>query len=96
VGTLLGKKIVLNELVAYDSLRTMSETISHRSTVITTYALCGFANFASVAVMVGGIGGLAPSRRDVFVRYGLRAMIGGALATFMTAAIAGMLIPAGE
>ncbi len=96
VGVLLGKKIVLNELVAYDSLRTMSETISHRSTVITTYALCGFANFASVAVMVGGIGGLAPSRRDVFVRYGLRAMIGGALATFMTAAIAGMLIPAGK
>lgn len=92
VGQLLGKKIVLNELLAYNDLRTLRDTISPRSFVLATYALCGFANLASVAVLIGGVGGLAPKRRDVFARYGLRAMIGGALATFLTACIAGMLI----
>jgi len=94
VGQLLGKKIVLNELIAYNDLRQLREVLSPRSFVIATYALCGFANFASVAVLIGGVGGLAPARRTVFARYGLRAMIGGALATFMTAAIAGLLIQA--
>jgi CNT family concentrative nucleoside transporter len=92
VGMLLGKKLVLNEFLAYADLVQLKEQISHRSFVIATYALCGFANFGSVAIQIGGVGGLVPSRRAVFARYGLRAMIGGALATFMTAAIAGMLI----
>ena len=66
--------------------------LSPRSFTIATYALCGFANFGSIAVMIGGIGGLAPERRKDFAKYGFRSMIGGALAAFMTAAIAGMLI----
>ncbi|MGQ9575145.1 MAG: NupC/NupG family nucleoside CNT transporter [Thermoguttaceae bacterium] len=93
VGQLLGKKIVLNELIAYKDLGALTGAVSERSRVIATYALCGFANFGSVAVLIGGVGGLVPSRRHVFVKYGIRAMIGGALATFMTAAIAGILIP---
>jgi len=92
VGMLLGKKLVLNEFLAYADLVQLKDQISHRSFVIATYALCGFANFGSVAIQIGGVGGLVPSRRAVFARYGLRAMIGGALATFMTATIAGMLI----
>ncbi|MCR4414849.1 MAG: NupC/NupG family nucleoside CNT transporter [Thermoguttaceae bacterium] len=92
VGMLLGKKIVLNEFLAYGDLQALRASLSPRSVVIATYALCGFANFGSVAVQIGGIGGLVPSRRSVFARYGLRAMIGGALATLMTACIAGMLI----
>jgi CNT family concentrative nucleoside transporter len=89
---LLGKKIVLNEFLAYGDLQALRATLSPRSVVIATYALCGFANFGSVAVQIGGIGGLVPSRRPVFAHYGLRAMVGGALATLMTACIAGMLI----
>ncbi len=92
VGMLLGKKIVLNEFLAYSDLVQLRHQISPRSFTIATYALCGFANFASVAVQIGGIGSLVPSRREVFARYGLRAMIGGAMATFMTATVAGMLL----
>ncbi len=92
VGMLLGKKIVLNEFLAYGDLQALRASLSPRSVVIATYALCGFANFGSVAVQIGGIGGLVPSRRSIFARYGLRAMIGGALATLMTACIAGMLV----
>ena len=92
VCMLLGKKIVLNEFLAYADLVQLRNQLSPRSFTIATYALCGFANFASVAVQIGGVGGLVPSRRDVFARYGLRAMIGGAMATFMTATIAGMLL----
>ena len=69
-----------------------TQSSSIRSVVITTYALCGFANFSSIAIQIGGIGGLAPSRRSDLARIGLRAMIAGTLASFMTAAIAGMLI----
>ena len=93
VGMLLGEKTVFNEFVAYQHLMSdVKDTISPRSLVITTYALCGFANFGSIAVMIGGIGGLVPTRREDFARLGLRSMIGGALAAFMTAAVAGMLI----
>lgn len=93
VGMLLGEKTVFNEFVAYAHLMTdVKDTISPRSFVIATYALCGFANFGSIAVMIGGIGGLVPTRREDFARLGLRSMIGGALAAFMTAAVAGMLI----
>jgi CNT family concentrative nucleoside transporter len=93
VGMLLGKKIVLNEFLAYGDLVHLKDQLSPRSFAMATYALCGFANFGSVAIQIGGIGNLVPSRREVFARYGLRAMIGGVLTTFMTAAIAGVLLP---
>lgn len=93
VGTLLGEKTIFNEFLAYQHLmESVRDEISPRSLIITTYALCGFANFGSIAVMIGGIGGLVPSRRKDFAKLGFRAMIGGALAAFMTASIAGMLI----
>lgn len=92
VGSLLGIKTVLNEFVGYLKLLEMKDLIAHRSYVITTYAMCGFANFSSVAIQIGGIGSLIPSRRADLAVYGLRAMVGGTLASFMTAAIAGMLL----
>jgi concentrative nucleoside transporter, CNT family len=95
VGTLLGEKTVLNEFVAYLHLANMLQTgeeLSARSVVIATYALCGFANFSSIAIQIGGIGGLAPERRGDLSRLGLRAMVGGTLAAFMTACVVGILI----
>ena len=96
IGTLLGEKMVLNEFVAYLHLGQILEEgghgLNYRSVVIATYALCGFANFSSIAIQIGGIGGIAPSRRSDLARIGFRAMIGGSLAAFMTATIAGMLI----
>jgi CNT family concentrative nucleoside transporter len=94
VGSLLGKRAILNEFVAYKDLAALlrDEAISERSGVIATYALCGFANFSSIAIQIGGIGSLAPSRRADLARFGLRAMIGGMLASFMTANIAGALV----
>ena len=93
VGILIGEKTIFNEFVAYRSLLTeYKDMLSARSFMIATYALCGFANFGSIAVTIGGISGLAPERRKDFAKYGFRAMIGGALAAFMTAAIAGMLL----
>ncbi len=92
VGMLIGKKTVLNEFLAYMDLMQFKDQLSPRSFTIATYALCGFANFGSIAVMIGGVGGLAPRRRSDFAKYGFRSMIGGALAAFMTASIAGMLI----
>ena len=70
----------------------MAATLDHRSFVIATYALCGFANFSSIAIQIGGIGSLAPSRRGDLARLGLRAMLAGTLANFLTATIAGMLL----
>ena len=93
VGMLLGKKVILNEFLAYMDLVALKETISERSFIIATYALCSFANFGSVAITIGGIGGLVPERRKDFARLGFKAMLGGALAGFMTATIAGILIP---
>ncbi len=92
VGMLLGKKTILNEFLAYIDLCKCKDVISQRSFTIATYALCGFANFGSIAIQIGGFGSLVPTRRKDFARMGLRAMIGGALAAFMTAAIAGILI----
>jgi len=94
VGVMLGEKTIFNEFVAYQHLTSpeISGSIQPRSFVITTYALCGFANFGSIAMMIGGIGGLVPERRRDLAKYGFRAMIGGALAAFMTASIVGMLI----
>ncbi len=92
IGMIIGKKIVLNEFVAYVNLIELKNSISNRSFIIATYALCGFANFSSIAIQIGGIGSLVPERRKDFAKLGLRAMLGGTLAAFMTAAIAGMLI----
>jgi CNT family concentrative nucleoside transporter len=95
VGSLFGEKLVLNEFVAYSSLVNMLQTpgtLEPRSATIATYALCGFANFGSIGIQIGGIGGLVPHRRDDVVRLGFRSVFGGTLATFMTASIAGILI----
>lgn len=97
VGTLLGKKMVLNEFVAYQDLgNKLQETngawLNERSRVIVSYALCGFANFGSIGMQIGGYGGLAPERRHDLSRLGFRAMIGGTLATCMVAAVAGILL----
>lgn len=92
VGVLLGKKLIINEFVAYLDLKEMMGTLSERSVIISTYALCGFANFSSIAIQVGGIGTLAPERRQDLARLGLKSLIAGTLACLMTACIAGMLI----
>jgi concentrative nucleoside transporter, CNT family len=94
VGMLLGEKTIFNEFVAYQHLTSheVRSAISPRSFTIATYALCGFANFGSIAVMIGGIGAIIPERRQDIARYGFRSLIGGTLAAFMTAAIAGILI----
>ncbi|MBN2723328.1 MAG: NupC/NupG family nucleoside CNT transporter [Deltaproteobacteria bacterium] len=95
VGTLLGEKTVLNEFVAYKHLGELSASntpLSSKSTVIATYALCGFANFASIAIQLGGISGIAPSRRGEIASLGLKAMIAGTFASFITANIAALLL----
>ena len=96
VGTLLGEKIVLTEFIAYihlgDLINGATPMLSQRSAIIASYALCGFANFASIGIQLGGIGGIAPSRMRDLAELGLRAMIGGSLAAFMTGTIAGILI----
>lgn len=95
VGSLLGIKTTVNEFVAYLGLANLLSTdgaLSPRATVIATYALLGFANFASIAIQIGGIGGIAPERRADLSRLGLRAMLGGNLAAFMSASLAGMIV----
>lgn len=91
VGGILGERIVLNEFVGYLSLSRM-KALQPGSVVITTYALCGFANFASIAIQIGGIGALAESRRAVLAGLGLKAMMAGVLACYCTASIAGLLL----
>ena len=91
-GSLLGQKIVLTEFIAFDSLSQVKGQMEQRSVVIATYALCGFANFGSIAIQLGGIGGIAPERRGDLARLGLRAMFGGAMASWMTATIVGLLM----
>jgi len=93
VGNLLGTRMVLNEFVAFLNLGKIPEgVLDPRSKIIATYALCGFANFSSIAIQIGGIGSLAPTRRGDLARLGLRAMIAGTLANFLTATIAGFLL----
>jgi concentrative nucleoside transporter, CNT family len=94
VGSLLGIKTILNEFVGYTEMERMQAAglISERSEIIATYALCGFANFSSIAIQIGGIGGIAPERKSDLARLGLRAMIAGSLACFQTATIAGILL----
>jgi CNT family concentrative nucleoside transporter len=90
VGELLGTKIAVNEFLAYIKLGGME--LSEKSRIIAVYALCGFANLGSIAIQIGGIGGLAPSRRHDLARIGLRAMFAGALASSLTACMAGILV----
>jgi CNT family concentrative nucleoside transporter len=94
VGSLLGVKTVLNEFLAYQELARLTEAglLNPRSAMIASYALCGFANFGSLAILLGGIGSLAPSRRSEIARLGLRSILSGSLATFMTACVAGLLL----
>jgi CNT family concentrative nucleoside transporter len=92
VGELLGKKLVINEFVAYFDLGQLKDTISPRSRIIASYALCGFANFGSIAIQLGGTGSLVPERRRDIARLGFRALLGGTLATCMTASIVGLLV----
>ncbi len=91
VGGLIGEKVIANEFLAYSSLNQIKDTLDPHSVLISTYALCGFANFSSIAIQIGGIGGLAPERRSDIARLGLRAVFGGTIATMMTATIAGVL-----
>jgi CNT family concentrative nucleoside transporter len=94
VGALLGVKTVLNEFLAYQELAELLRqgALSQRSAVIASYALCGFANFGSLAILLGGIGGLAPGRRPEVANLGLRCILSGSLASFMTACVAGLLL----
>jgi len=97
VGALIGQKIVINEFVAYMQLSEIINgniegvVLSEQGRLIAAYALCGFANFSSIAIQIGGIGGLAPNRRQDLAKFGLRAVLGGTIATLMTATIAGVL-----
>jgi CNT family concentrative nucleoside transporter len=92
IGNLLGTRMVLNEFVAYSQLGPLKPTLAPESFTIATFALCGFANFSSIGIQIGGIGALAPNRRHDLARLGLRAMFAGTLANFMTATIAGFLL----
>ena len=96
VGAVLGERVVLNEFMGYLKLTSMMEgegALSPRTSAIATYALCGFANFGSVAIQIGGIGTLAPDRRADLAKLGLKAMVGGVLACYLTATVAGLLMP---
>ena len=92
IGNLLGTRMVLNEFVAYAQLGALKESLDPRSFTIATFALCGFANFSSIGIQIGGIGALAPHRRHDLAALGLRAMVAGTLANFITATIAGFLL----
>lgn len=94
VGQLLGEKTILNEFVAYDSLGKMKSSgmLSERATIISAYALCGFANFASIGIQIGGISSIAPNSRQKLTELGFKALIGGTIATLLTGCIAGALI----
>jgi concentrative nucleoside transporter, CNT family len=92
IGNLLGTRLVLNEFVAFLDLGPMKASLDPRSFTIATYALCGFANLSSIAIQIGGIGALAPSRKSDLARLGLKAVAAGSMANFMSACIAGMLL----
>jgi CNT family concentrative nucleoside transporter len=94
VGSLIGQKTVINEFVAYESLSGLlkNDMLSEKSVIIATYALCGFSNFSSIAIQVGGIGGIAPNRQADLSRLGMKALLAATLATLMTATIAGAIM----
>jgi len=94
VGRLLGIKVIFNEFISYQEMQQMAQTgaLSPRSLTIATYALCSFANFGSLAILIGGIGGLAEERKSEVANLGMRALMGGFLAGLMTATVAGILV----
>jgi CNT family concentrative nucleoside transporter len=92
IGGLLGTRMVLNEFIAYSQLGPLKETLSPVSFTIATFALCGFANIGSVGIQIGGIGALAPERKQDLARLGFKAMIAGTLANFLSATLAGILL----
>jgi CNT family concentrative nucleoside transporter len=92
IGNLLGTRMVLNELIAYSQLGPLKATLDPRSFTIATFALCGFANFGSIGIQIGGIGALAPERKNDLARLGLRAMLAGTMANLMSASFAGILL----
>jgi concentrative nucleoside transporter, CNT family len=91
IGNLLGTRMVLNEFVAFAQLGTMKAALDPRSFTIATFALCGFANFSSIGIQIGGIGALAPEQRQQLARFGIRAMLAGTMANLMSASIVGIL-----
>jgi CNT family concentrative nucleoside transporter len=91
IGDLLGLRMVTNEFVAFSQLGTMKDALDPRTFTIATFALCGFANFSSIGIQIGGIGALAPNRRGDLARFGLRAMLAGTMANLMSASIVGIL-----
>ncbi len=92
VGALMGEKLVFNEFIAYMNLTHIQETLSEKGLIIASFALCGFANFGSIAIQIGGIGELAPDRRTDLAKLGYKALVCGTLASYLSAAIAGLLI----
>jgi CNT family concentrative nucleoside transporter len=92
VGNLLGTRMVINELIAYSNLGALKGTLDPRSFTIATFALCGFANFSSIGIQIGGIGALIPERRNELARLGMRAMLAGTMANLMSASIVGVLL----
>ena len=96
VGQLLGKKTVINEVIGYIDLQVLMAdpdiNLSPKSVIIATYALCGFSNFSSIGIQIGGISSLAPNQRPTLTQLGLKALIGGTIACFITGAIAGVLV----
>jgi CNT family concentrative nucleoside transporter len=91
VGNLIANKTVINEFFAFSMMKDVVGQLSEKGKLIATFALCGFANFSSIGIQIGGIGGLAPSRKSDLARLGFRALLAGSLVSFMTAAIAGLI-----
>ncbi len=92
VGALMGEKLVLNEFIAYTDLISLKDVLSQKAIIISSFALCGFANFGSIAIQIGGIGELAPTRRKDLARLGIKALVAGTLASYISAAMAGILL----
>ena len=95
MGQLLGKKTVINEFVAYSDfveLRKAGVVLQDKTMIIATYALCGFANFASIGIQIGGISAIAPNQRDTLTQLGMLALLAGTVASLMTAVIAGVVV----
>jgi concentrative nucleoside transporter, CNT family len=91
-GSFIGQKVILNEFVAYSNFGPRVEEFSEKTVAIVTFALAGFANFGTIAILIGGVGGMAPSRRSQIAQFGIRALVAGTLANLLNAAIAGMLV----
>jgi CNT family concentrative nucleoside transporter len=92
IGSLLGTRLITNEMVAFQELGPLKAQLAHKSFTIATFALCGFANLSSIAIQIGGIGALAPNRKSDLARLGLRAVLAGSMANFMSACIAGIFL----